>query len=195
MKKNNIPFPTKKYNIIYADPAWQYKRNGNYSAESKYNIMSLDAIKDLPVNNISENNSHLYMWVTNPFISEGLEVCKSWGFEYKTLLTWVKTYKDGSPIMGMGYYFRGATEHIIFGVKGKKLCDNKNTKNIFFNIQRQHSQKPDFVKDMIVKCSGDLPRIELFARQETEGWDCWGNETQKYNKNIIQKDLFKTNSI
>ena len=195
MKKNNIPFPSKKYNIIYADPAWQYKRNGNYSAESKYNIMSLDAIKDLPVNNISENNSHLYMWVTNPFISEGLEVCKSWGFEYKTLLTWVKTYKDGSPIMGMGYYFRGATEHIIFGVKGKKLCDNKNTKNIFFNIQRQHSQKPDFVKDMIVKCIRDLPRIELFARQETEGWDCWGNETQKYNKNIIQKDLFKTNSI
>ena len=184
-----INFPNKKYNIIYADPPWQYKRNGNHSAESKYNVMSLDAIKDLPVNNISEDNSHLYMWVTNPFISEGLEVCKSWGFEYKTLLTWVKTYKDGSPIMGMGYYFRGATEHIIFGVKGKKLCNNRNTKNIFFNIQRQHSQKPNCVKDMIVKCSGDLPKIELFAREETDGWDCWGNETKKFTKNCIQKEL------
>ena len=79
-----IPFPNKKYDIIYADPPWQYKRNGNHSAESRYNVMSLDAIKNLPVNNIAEDNSHLYMWVTNPFISEGLEVCKSWGFEYKT---------------------------------------------------------------------------------------------------------------
>tara|TARA_B100001094_G_scaffold104252_1_gene100539 strand:- start:429 stop:989 length:561 start_codon:yes stop_codon:yes gene_type:complete len=185
-----IPFPNKKYNIIYADPPWQYKRNGNHSAESKYNVMSLDAIKDLPVNNIAEDNSHLYMWVTNPFISEGLEVCKSWGFEYKTLLTWVKTYKDGSPIMGMGYYFRGATEHIIFGVKGKKLCQNKNTKNIFFNKQREHSRKPDFVKDMIVKCSGDFSRLELFAREESENWDSWGNDTQKFNKNTIQYKLF-----
>ena len=184
-----INFPNKKYNIIYADPPWQYKRNGGKSAESKYDVMSLDAIKDLPVNNISEDNSHLYMWVTNPFISEGLEVCKSWGFEYKTLLTWVKTYKDGSPIMGMGYYFRGATEHIIFGVKGKKLCNNRNTKNIFFNIQRQHSQKPSCVKEIIVKSSGDLSRIELFAREETDGWDYWGNETKKFTKDCIQKEL------
>ena len=184
-----IKFPNKKYNIIYADPPWQYKNNGSKSAESKYDVMSLEAIKDLPINNISEDNSHLYMWVTNPFISEGLEVCKSWGFEYKTLLTWVKTYKDGSPVMGMGYYFRGSTEHIIFGVKGKKLCNNKNTKNIFYSLQRQHSRKPDFIKDMIVKCSGDLPRIELFAREETDGWDCWGNETKKFTKDCIQKEL------
>ena len=89
--------------LIYADPPWQYKRNGNHSAESQYNVMSLENIKNLPVNKISEDNSHLYMWVTNPFISEGLEVCKSWGFDYKTFITWVKTYKDGSPIMRMGY--------------------------------------------------------------------------------------------
>jgi len=184
-----ISFPNKKYSIIYADPPWQYKRNGNHSAESKYDVMSLEDIKNLPVNNISENNSHLYMWVTNPFISEGLEVCKSWGFEYKTLLTWVKTYKDGSPVMGMGYYFRGATEHIIFGVKGKKLCNNKNTKNLFYGSQRQHSRKPDFVKDLIVKSSGDLPRIELFAREQSTGWDCWGNDTKKFSTNFFQKEL------
>ena len=184
-----ISFPNKKYSIIYADPPWQYKRNGNHSYESQYNVMSLENIKNLPVNKISEDNSHLYMWVTNPFISEGLEVCKSWGFEYKTLITWVKTYKDGSPIMGMGYYFRGATEHIIFGVKGKKLCNNRNTNNLFFGLQIKHSRKPDFVNYLIVKCSGNLSRIELFAREESFGWDCWGNDTNKFSKNSIQIEL------
>ena len=190
-----IPLPNKKYSIIYADPAWQYKRNGGKSAESKYDVMSTEDIKNLNVNDIAEDNSHLYLWVTNPFISEGLEVCKSWGFEYKTLLTWVKTYKDGSPVMGMGYYFRGATEHIIFGVKGKKLCNNRNTKNIFFNMQRQHSQKPNYAKDMIINCSGDLPRIELFAREETEGWDCWGNDTKKFNKRYNQKSFLNSSGL
>tara|TARA_R100001163_G_scaffold41546_1_gene31437 strand:- start:144 stop:563 length:420 start_codon:yes stop_codon:yes gene_type:complete len=138
--------------------------------------MSLDQIKAMPVQEITESEAHLYLWVTNPFIKEGLEVCKAWGFEYKTLLTWVKTYKDGTPIMGMGYYFRGCTEHIIFGIKNKKLCKNKSTKNIVFANQRKHSQKPDEVKKLIVNSSGDLPRIELFARNKTEGWDVWGNE-------------------
>ena len=119
-----IKFPNKKYNIIYADPPWQYKRNGNHSAESVYNVMSIEDIKKMPVEDISEDQSHLYLWVTNSFIQEGLDVCKAWGFEYKTLITWLKTYKDGTPVMGMGYYFRGCTEHIIFGVKGKKLCNN-----------------------------------------------------------------------
>lgn len=174
--KTDIHNTDKKYNIVYADPPWQYKRNGNHSAESVYNVMSLNDIKKMPVSDITEDQAHLYLWVTNPMIKEGLEVCESWGFEYKTMLTWVKTYKDGSPVMGMGYYFRGCTEHIIFGVKNKKLCNNKITKNIIFSNQRKHSQKPDEVKDLIVNSSGDLPRIELFARQNTEGWDTWGND-------------------
>jgi len=119
----------------------------------------------------------LYLWVTNPFLQEGLDVCQAWGFEYKTLITWIKTYKDGTPEMGMGYYFRSCTEHIIFGVKGKMKCLNKNTRNMFKEINpRLHSQKPAMVRDLIVECSGDLPRIELFARRKVEGWDCWGNE-------------------
>ena len=138
--------------------------------------MELQDIKNLNINKIAADQSHLYLWVTNPFLQEGLDVCKAWGFEYKTLITWVKTYKDKTPIMGMGYYFRGCTEHIIFGVKGKKLCENKNTKNIIFSEQRKHSQKPEETKDLIVNCSGDLPRIELFARNTTPGWDVWGNE-------------------
>ncbi len=138
--------------------------------------MTLEDIKALPVSEIAAEQSHLYLWVTNPFISEGLEVCDAWGFEYKTLLTWVKTYKDGTPVMGMGYYFRGCTEHIIFGVKGKKKILNKNTKNMFQERTGRHSQKPASVRDLIVTCSGDVSRVELFAREENAGWDTWGNE-------------------
>lgn len=175
-----IPFPDKKYNIIYADPPWQYKRNGNHSAESRYDVMPLQDIKNLKVNDIAEDQSHLYMWVTNPLLKEGLDVCNAWGFEYKTLITWIKTYKDGTPEMGMGYYFRGCTEHIIFGVKGKMKCINKTTKNMFQEVNpKAHSKKPLMIKNLIVNTSGDLPRIELFARNVglfSDGWDYWGNE-------------------
>ena len=173
-----IPFPNKKYNIIYADPPWKYKESwGNGSNEHTYPTMKVEEIKNLNIKNITEDKAHLYLWVTNPFIKEGLEICKEWGFKYKTLITWIKTYKDGNPEMGMGYYFRSCTEHIIFGVKGKMKCLNKTTKNMFKEINpRLHSQKPSTVRDLIVNCSGDLPRIELFARQKTPGWDCWGNE-------------------
>ena len=175
-----IPFPDKKYNIIYADPPWQYKRNGNHSAESRYDVMLLQDIKNLKVNDIAEDQSHLYMWVTNPLLKEGLDVCKAWGFDYKTLITWIKTYKDGTPEMGMGYYFRGCTEHIIFGVRGKMKCINKTTRNMFQEVNpKAHSKKPAMVKDLIINTSGDLPRIELFARNVglfSDGWDYWGNE-------------------
>ena len=144
----------------------------------------IDEIKNLPVNDISAEQSHLYLWTTNPFLQEGLDVCKAWGFEYKTLITWLKTYQDGTPVMGMGYYFRGCTEHIIFGVKGKKLCENNETRNIIIDRATKHSEKPIDVKKIIVECSGDLPRIELFSRpkydllydETNNGWDVWGNE-------------------
>lgn len=139
--------------------------------------MDLEDIKNLPVQNICADQCHLYLWVTNPFLQEAFEVCKAWGFEYKTLITWLKTYKDGTPEMGMGYYFRGCTEHMIFAVKGKLKCQNKETRNFFADVNpRLHSQKPTCAREMIVNASGDLPRIELFARQHAGGWDCWGNE-------------------
>jgi len=172
-------FPIKKYNIIYADPPWKYQESwGN--GQVGYNTMTNQQIIDMPVADISEEQAHLYLWVTNPFIAEGLEVCKAWGFDYKTLITWVKTYKDGNPEMGMGYYFRGCTEHIIFGVRGKMKCINKTTKNMVMEVNpKKHSQKPHTFKEMIVKTSGDLPRIELFARNVgflKDGWDYWGDE-------------------
>lgn len=179
-----IPFPNKKYNIVYADPPWQYKENwGNGTNEHTYSTMTIEKIKKLPVKDILADEAHLYLWVTNSFIKEGIEICKEWGFDYKTLITWIKTYKNNNPEMGMGYYFRGCTEHIIFGVKGKMKIKNKKTKNMFFGVnprwhKAKHSTKPNFVRDMIVNCSGDLPRIELFAREKHEDWDVWGNEVE-----------------
>lgn len=176
-----IPFPNKKYNIIYADPPWKYKESwGNGSNEHTYPSMTIDQICSMPVKKICNEESHLYLWVTNPFLKEGLDVCDAWGFEYKTLITWVKTYKDGTPEMGMGYYFRGCTEHIVFGVRGKMKCQNKTTRNMVTEVNpKLHSKKPHCFRDMIVKSSGDLPRIELFARDKnifSQGWDVWGNE-------------------
>ena len=180
-----IQFPTKKFKIILVDPPWQYNEDwGNGSFKHTYQGMNLEDIKNLPVQQITDDECHLYLWVTNPFIKEGLEVCKAWGFEYKTLITWIKTYKDGTPEMGMGYYFRSCTEHIIFAVKGKMKIKNKVTRNMFkaVNDRTLHSSKPDCVKKMIVECSGDLPRIELFARQKVEGWDVWGNEAPNFTQ-------------
>ena len=175
-----IKLPNKKYNIIYADPPWKYKFNwGNGSAENDYDTMTLENIKNLPVKNITDDNCQLYLWTTNPFLvsGESIEVVKAWGFEPKQLLTWAKTYKNGELEMGMGYYYRNCTEQIIFATKGKVKLLNKNTRNLHIVINpKQHSKKPDYFRDMIVRCSGDLPRIELFARERVNGWDAWGNE-------------------
>jgi site-specific DNA-methyltransferase (adenine-specific) len=173
----------KKYQIIYADPPWRYKENwGNGSNEHTYPTMSFDDIKALPIKEMVDEKAHLYLWVTNPFLSEGLELCKEWGFDYKTLITWVKTYKDGKPEMGMGYYFRSCTEHIIFGTRGNMKVKDKTTRNMFEAVnprydKKLHSAKPP-LHAWIVEKSGDLPRLELFSREKTEGWDVWGNEVE-----------------
>jgi len=175
-----MELPNKKYEIIYADPPWKYKQNwGNGCVKHHYPTMETKEIKNLPIGNISNNNCHLYLWVTNPFLQEGLDVCKAWGFEYKQLLTWVKLDKKKKIKMCMGYYFRGATEHIIFGVKGKLPRLRKDLKNVFLEVQTEHSKKPAIIRDIIIKHSGDLPRIELFARQRIDGWDAWGLEVPK----------------
>jgi len=178
-----IDFPDKKYNIIYADPPWKYsdklQMKGGGGTDNHYPTMNIEDIKNLPVKNISGDVCVLYMWVTNPFLisGEATEVIKSWGFTPKQLITWGKTYEDGSLEMGMGYDYRSSTEHIIFAKKGSSRTLNRVTKNLhLFHNPKKHSKKPDYFKNMIVKCSGDLPRIELFARQKTEGWDVWGNE-------------------
>jgi len=173
-------FPNKKYNIIYADPAWSYRDKalaGNRGAGCKYDVMSIDDIKNLPVKDLADDNCILFMWVTFPKLDECLDVIKAWGFEYKTVgFTWVKKYKNGDNFMGMGRWTRANAEICMIATKGKPKRINAGIRQIIESVPEKHSKKPDIVRDKIIELVGDLPRIELFARDKTEGWDVWGNE-------------------
>jgi N6-adenosine-specific RNA methylase IME4 len=176
-----IPFPNKKYKIIYADPPWCYKdksKSHGGGAESHYQCMDLKEICNLPINQITEDNSVLFLWVTMPMLIEGLEVIKSWGFRYKTCgFTWVKLNKNKSIYMGMGRYTRANAEICLLATKGKGLKRiNCGIKSVQLHERLEHSHKPNLFRNLIVNLFGDLPKIELFARQEVNGWDSWGDE-------------------
>lgn len=173
----------KKYNIIYADPPWEYKESGsgNRVVKSHYPTMNIEEIKRLPIQKISDDKSILFLWVTFPRLLQGLETIKAWGFEYYGLgFDWVKTTKSGTPAWGMGYYTRQNTEICLIGVKKDKFKRLKplvrNVLSVVHSEREEHSKKPDVIRNKIVEICGDLPRIELFARQYADGWDCWGNE-------------------
>ena len=174
----------KKYKTIYADPPWQFQnRTGKVAPEhkrlSRYSTMTLDEIKALPVSEVADEKSHLYLWVPNALLPEGLEVMKAWGFEYKTNLIWEKVRKDGQPDgRGVGFYFRNVTEILLFGIKGDKnrtLQPGRSQVNLLRTMKREHSRKPDEFVSLIEACSSG-PRLELFARGDREGWDMWGNQ-------------------
>ena len=172
----------KKYNIIYADPPWEYKESGGGSrvVKAHYPTMNIEDIKTLPVPNICDERSILFLWVTFPRLEQGLETIKAWGFEYYGLaFDWVKMSKNGKPSWGMGYYTRQNTEVCLIGVKKKPNRIKplaRDVLSVVHSVRREHSRKPDCIRDAIVRICGDLPRIELFARQHADGWDCWGNE-------------------
>jgi len=171
----------KKYQIIYADPAWSYKDKalaGNRGAGCKYDVMSIDDIKNLPVGGIAAENCILFMWVTMPKLNECFEVIKAWGFEYKTVaFTWVKlNKKSGTPFMGMGRWTRANAELCLIATKGKPSRISASVHSIVMTPIEAHSKKPDEVRKRIVQLIGDIPRVELFAREKVEGWDSWGNE-------------------
>lgn len=174
-----IPLPNKKYNIIYADPAWSYTGNMmNSSATDHYKTMSLQDICNLPVKKIADDNCILFMWVTLPKLNQFMDVIKSWGFEYKsTAFVWVKKNKiSNSFFMGLGRWTRANPEICVLATKGKiSRRSNKVRQLQIFPIE-QHSKKPDEFRNLIIELCGDLPRIELFARQKVDGWDAWGNE-------------------
>lgn len=174
----------KKYRTIYADPPWQFQnRTGKVAPEhkrlSRYPTMTLDEIKALPVSEVADEKSHLYLWVPNALLPEGLEVMKAWGFEYKTNLIWEKVRKDGEPDgRGVGFYFRNVTEVLLFGIRGTKnrtLQPGRTQVNLLRTMKREHSRKPDEFVSLIEACSSG-PRLELFARGNREGWDMWGNQ-------------------
>lgn len=173
----------KKYSIIYADPPWAYKvwsdKGKGRSAESHYPTMQKEDIQKLPIPKISAKDSVLFLWVTAPCIEEGFELIKHWGFTYKTIaFTWIKQNKRTDGIFkGMGYYTRANAELCLLATRGKVLeRKSKSVSSVIVSHLEEHSKKPDETRDRITDLFGDIPRIELFARQHAEGWDCWGNE-------------------
>ena len=170
----------KKYQIIYADPPWKYGSNVN----NHYDCVSIDHIYNFPVHQISNENCALFLWVTYPLLHEGIETLKRWGFKYTTVaFTWIKTNKNnGQPFVGLGNWTRANAEICLLGFKGKFKRRSNKVRQVILSPLREHSRKPDEIRDRIVELLGDVPRIELFARQTVKGWDCWGNETNKFNK-------------
>ena len=171
----------KKYNIIYADPPWSYRDKasaGNRGASFKYDVQDHKWICGLPVENISDDNCVLFLWITMPQLPNVFEVIKEWGFVYKTCaFTWVKRNKlQPSWFWGMGNWTRANSELCLLATKGKPKRVSAAVHSVVDTPIEKHSKKPNVVKDRIVQLCGDLPRIELFARQKTKGWDVWGNE-------------------
>jgi N6-adenosine-specific RNA methylase IME4 len=171
----------KKYNIIYADPPWTYDdkcHSGERGVEYKYDCMDIEEIKKLPVEEIAENNCTLFMWVTWPMIAEGLDVIKAWGFKYKTIgFVWIKLNKIAKSLFwGMGNWTRSNSEICLLAVRGKPKRVSKGVHSVIMSVIEKHSKKPDETRTRIITLMGDLPRIELFARQSSSGWDVWGNE-------------------
>jgi N6-adenosine-specific RNA methylase IME4 len=186
-----------KFGTIQADPAWPYRSphaivgnggRGDPNGQAKhiiqvdagahYPLMTLEEIKSLPVKEVAADDAHLYLWTTNSFIVEAHEVARAWGFEPKTILTWVKLKLDRpEPSMKTGYWYRSATEHIVFGVRGGQRLLGPAVPTAFLLPRLPHSEKPEFFYKLIEKQSPG-PYLELFARRLRLGWDTWGNEIE-----------------
>lgn len=179
---------TGSYSTILADPPWQFQnRTGKVAPEHRrllrYPTMELKEIMELPVSKLAAARSHLYLWVPNALLQEGLQVMEAWGFTYKSNLVWYKIRKDGGPDgRGVGFYFRNVTELILFGVKGsmRTLSPGRTQVNILSSRKREHSRKPDEIYDLVEACSPG-PYLELFARFKRNGWHQWGNEDVEKN--------------
>ena len=173
-----IPFPNKKYLTVYADPPWPQGLSGKYRGRHKrpetlpYKTMAVEQIMELPVPDLSEYGCHLWLWTTNQFLHAGFHVMEAWGFKYLAPITWVKP-------SGCGNYFVGRTQTVLFGYKGKCifLKDRYKPTVISAPSPKRHSEKPQEVRSLIEGISPE-PRIELFARQRTPGWDVWGDEVR-----------------
>ena len=167
----------KKYQIILADPPWHFWGGGWKNQTQHYKTMSMDEIKNLPVKDLADKNCVLFLWVTFPVLKDAFDVIESWGFKYSTCgFNWVKKTKEGKYHFGLGYWTRANSELCLIATKGKPVRQSASVSQIIDTVVEEHSKKPDIVKDKIVELMGDLPRIELFARDKTKGWDVWGNE-------------------
>jgi len=178
----------KKFKTVIADPPWQFQnRTGKMAPEHKrlnrYATMTLDDILALPVAQTLDDTAHLYLWVPNALLPDGLRVLEAWGFTYKSNIVWHKIRKDGGPDgRGVGFYFRNVTELVLFGVKGKKartLAPGRSQVNFLATQKREHSRKPDEFYPLVESCSPG-PYLEMFARGSRDGWTTWGNQADEY---------------
>lgn len=180
----SVAVGSRTFATILADPPWQFQnRTGKMAPEhkrlSRYGTLQFEEILSLPVDKLARNPAHLYLWVPNALLPEGLQVLEAWGFRYKSNIVWHKIRKDGGPDgRGVGFYFRNVTELLLFGVRGKHartLPPGRRQVNIVTTRKREHSRKPDEAYDIIESCSPG-PRLELFARGCRPGWFSWGNQ-------------------
>ena len=178
----------KKFSTILADPPWQFQnRTGKVAPEhrrlTRYGTMTLDDIKALPVAHAAADTAHLYLWVPNALLPEGLAVMVAWGFQYKSNIVWHKVRKDGGPDgRGVGFYFRNTTELVLFGVRGKNartLAPGRRQVNILRTQKREHSRKPDEFYTLVESCSPST-YLEMFARGSRPGWTTWGHQADDY---------------
>jgi len=175
-----------QFGTILADPPWRFQnRTGKVAPEHqrllRYPTLDFDEMYQLPVSALAAKKSHLYLWVPNALLAEGLETMRQWGFTYKTNIVWYKIRKDGGPDgRGVGFYFRNVTEVVLFGVRGsmRTLAAGRRQVNLFRTRKREHSRKPDELYDIIESCSPG-PYLELFARHYRPGWNQWGNEVTR----------------
>lgn len=177
-----IPFPNKKYQCILADPPWKYKNEncggsglniGKSGAKHKYSVMSIEDIKNLPISEIAMKDSCLFLWATTPLLPEAIEVMKAWKYQYKTSIYWRKIMSTG-----MGFWFRGQIEVCLFGIKGKIEAFHNSHLNFIQSRVSNHSEKPIELYEIINELNLN-PKIELFARNQYQGWDIWGEEVNK----------------
>lgn len=172
----------KKYKIIYADPPWQYRvysqKGQGRSAENHYHTMNIKDIMALPVDKIADKDCILFLWITFPCLKEGIEVMERWGFKYKTCgFNWVKrNKKKNTYFMGLGFWTRSNSEVCLIGTKGQPKRVSKSVPQICDARIMEHSRKPAEIRERIVELCGELPRIELFARDKVKGWDSLGDE-------------------
>lgn len=171
-----------KYNVIYADPPWSYKvwskKGAGRSAESHYPTMDIEAIKALPVGELAAKDCALFLWITFPMLREAWGVIDAWGFKYKSVaFVWVKQNRKSPTLFwGMGYWTRANAELCIIATKGSPKRYSQRVHQVIISPVEEHSKKPDEARKRIVELMGDVPRVELFARQKSPGWDVWGNE-------------------
>ena len=174
-----------KYNIVYADPPWDYGNTKNHKgkfwgiADRHYETMAFQDILNVPVHNFTHSDCFLFLWATSPFLEKSFRVIKAWGFKYATVgFVWIKMRNDMSEVRkdGLGKYTISNAEYCLIARKGKYHRNARNVQQIIQAPKQKHSKKPDEVRDRIVDLCGDLPRVELFAREESDGWDVWGNE-------------------